>query len=104
MAQWGEITYFPLKAKFGESKSLKLALDEFGRRSGLTWASAARGEEMTSASGGIVDAAAAYRTAQESEATKPMKAEIDELETQKKWNALKRCKSIIEAGGTECPD
>lgn len=104
MAQWGAITYFPLKARFGEAKSLKLALDEFGRRSAFTWASAARGEEITSAAGGILDAGAAYRAAQESEDTKAKKAEIDELETQKKWNALKRCEAIIEAGGTECPE
>lgn len=104
MAQWGAITYFPLKTRFGESKSLKLSLDEFGRRSSFTWASAARGEEITSAAGGMLDSVAATSAARASRDTNAMKAEIEELETQKKWNALKRCEAIIQAGGAVCPE
>lgn len=103
MAQWGTLTYFPLRAKFGENKSLKLAMDEFGRRTSFGWSSAARGEEITSAASGILDGAATYRTARESEDTKARKAELEEFDTLMKWNAMKRCQAAIEAGASKCP-
>lgn len=104
MAQWGTLTYFPLRAKFGEKRSLRLAMDEFGRRLSYTWSSAARGEEITSAASGIVDGVAAYRNARESEDTMARKAEIEEFETLMEWNAMKRCQAAMEAGASKCPE
>lgn len=104
MPQWGEITYFPLKAGFAQSKNLALGLDEFGRRTSFGWSSGARGEEIFGSVQGIVEGAAAYGTAKAAEDLKFMKGEVEELETQQKLNKLRKCQAVLDAGGFVCPD
>lgn len=103
MAQWGEVSYFPLSAGFGASKSLSLALDEFGRRTSFGWSSGAQGEELTSSIQGVTDAVTAFRSARDGEDLAAKKAEVDALETQQKLNKLRRCQAVLDAGGFVCP-
>jgi hypothetical protein len=103
LPQAGSFSYFPLKVGFGGSKSLSLALDEFGQRTSFGWSSGARGEEITGAAQSTIDAAAAWQTARDTHDVKQDKAAIDALETQQKRNKLEACRAIIEAGGYTCP-
>lgn len=103
LPQAGNFSYFPLKVGFGGSKTLNLALDEFGQRTSFGWSSGARGEEITGAAQSTIDAAAAWQTARDTHDVKQDKAAIDALETQQKRNKLEACRAIIEAGGYTCP-
>jgi hypothetical protein len=104
IAQWGEVSYFPLQAGFADSKSLSLALDEFGRRTSFGWTSEARGESLTGGVQTIADAALGFKTARDGADMAAKKAELDALETQQKLNELRRCQAVLDAGGFVCPE
>jgi hypothetical protein len=103
VTQWGEFTYLALSAGFGESKTISLSLDEFGRKTQFGWISNARGEGIVSGLNSIAEPISTYRTTKEGENLANMKSEIDELETTQKLNGLRKCKSVIENGGSVCP-
>jgi hypothetical protein len=100
VAQFGEFSYLPLEVGFGGSETVALTLDEFGRRSTLSWKSGALGEGIVSGLTTISDAVASEEAIEQ----KALEKEVSRLETQQKLNKLERCRSIIEAGGFECPD
>jgi hypothetical protein len=102
VGQWGGLSYFPLTAGLGQTRSMKLELDPFGRKTSLGLNSEARAEAITGGLVGITDAAAAFSTATSD--VKQQQARIAELETRQKYNKLMRCEAIIEAGGFTCPD
>ena len=104
VAQWAEFTYIDLSAGFGESNTISLSLDEFGRKTQFGWISNARGEGIVSGFSSIAEPIGTYRTSKDGENLANMKGEIDELETTQKLNKLRKCESIIENGGFVCPE
>lgn len=104
MAQWGVMSYLPLSVGFGGSKSLSLAMDEFGSRTSFGWNSNARGEEIIGAAQGVVDSVSTFDSLRAGQDLRSNEAQIKVLETQQKLNKLNKCKAIIEAGGFVCPD
>ena len=102
ISQWGSINELPLSTGLGGNFTFAAGFNEFGRKTSFTWKSDARGEALTSAAAGIVDAAGTFRKAFTTD-LEEQQAEILELETQKKLNALRFCREVIEAGGFTCP-
>jgi hypothetical protein len=103
IAQWGELTYLPLRVGFGGSRTIALGLDEFGRRTHFEWKSDAR---LESIAGGAADAAGqaiALRTAVNGRSAAERQAEITELQAQQTLNTLRYCQAVIESGGFVCP-
>lgn len=102
--QWGGFEYFDLSASFGQSKTLSLSLDEFGRKTSFGWISNASGEGIVSGLNTVGDSYNTYRTTRDGEDLAELKARLDELDTIKKLNALENCKAILDAGGFVCPE
>lgn len=103
VSQWGTLSYIPLTAGFGESRSFALGLDEFGRRTSFTWKTDARGEGFTGGVAGVVDATSALVTRARGRDLAEQQAEITELQTQQTLNRLRFCREVIAAGGFTCP-
>ncbi|MCP4896621.1 MAG: hypothetical protein GY906_06550 [bacterium] len=93
-----------LDVGFGESRTVGMKFDSFGRKTEFTWNSEARGEAISGAIAGY--ASGLTGIADSLEGTSELaaqKEEIDRLKTQKTLNELRQCEAIIEAGGYECP-
>lgn len=103
VAQWGRLSYIPLRAGFGESFTFALGLDEFGRRNSFTWKSDARGEGITGGVASIVGAGASLDAGIRGRDLAEQQAEITQLQTQQNLNRLRFCREVIEAGGFTCP-
>lgn len=104
ISQWGEITYFPLSAGFGGSKTLSMTLDEFGSVSSYGWKSNASGNALTTFSASAFESIKGISDVEQGETLAEKKAEIDELETQQKLNKLRECEAIIKNGGYNCSE
>ena len=102
ISQWGELTYFPLQARFGGNNTLSMALNEFGAPTTYGWKSNASGSAVSSFGATTLESVTGIVDAEAAESLAEQKAEIDELETQQKLNRLLECQSIIENGGYDC--
>lgn len=101
IGQWGGISYYPLRAGLFRGRSLKVELDQFGRRTSIDLNSEAGGEAVTAAIAGVGDSLLAYHNA--TSEMRQQQLRTQELEVEQKYNRLLRCQAIIEAGGYECP-
>lgn len=101
IAQWGGRSYYSMRAGFGRSRSLKLELDPFGRRTSMAINSESTGEAVSGALASIGESAVTYQNA--ASETRQQLLRINELETQQKYNRLLYCAAVIEAGGFTCP-
>jgi hypothetical protein len=101
IGQWGGKSYYSLKAGFGQTRGVKMELDAFGRKTGMTLNSEARAEAITGGLVGIGDSLVTYANATSD--LKERETRIKELETQQKYNKIMLCEAIIEAGGFTCP-
>jgi hypothetical protein len=102
-AQFEDPATLCLSAGFGESRSVKLDFDEYGRSTAFTWTSSARAATISGAVAGYAgDLGTIYGTLEGPGRTAKQKTEIERLETQQRLNELRRCKAIIEAGGFDC--
>jgi hypothetical protein len=105
IGQWGQTRYLILKARFGQSRSVKLDFDQFGRKTAFTWGSNASAEGVTAGLGEITSAAAAYSATRVDQTTlQEQQAKVAELETRLKLNKLMACEQILLAGGYACPE
>lgn len=104
IGQWGQSALLPLKASFGQTRTTKLELDQFGRKTAFSWGTNAAMEGVV---GGLADAAGAataYMTTTASPTLlQQQQAEVTELETLQKLNKLRACEETIRAGGHVCP-
>lgn len=92
-----------LDVGFGESRSVALTFDEFGRTTEFGWSSNATAVSGTAAIAGIASTADSLRSTLEGPSTiEVQKAEIEKLETQQRYNEVKKCEAIIKAGGFNC--
>lgn len=104
-AQWKDPAEICLDAGFGESRSVGLSFDEFGRRTEFSWKSEATGEVTSGAVvGAVPDLVSLGTTIEGRSELAEQKAKIEKLETQQKLNKLQACHEIIEAGGFDCED
>jgi hypothetical protein len=102
--QWGHYSYLSFAAGGADSRTIKLTLDEYGRKTSLGWKSDAKAETLTGGAASALEAATAVKKASDGQSVASMKAEIEDLETQQKLNKLLACKEIILAGGYTCPE
>lgn len=92
-----------LDVGFGESRSVALSFDEFGRTTTFEWSSNATAVSGSAAIAGLVSTADSLRSSLEGpSAIEAQEAEIKRLETQQRLNELKACEAIIKSGGFEC--
>jgi hypothetical protein len=104
IGQFGSLHYLPLRARFGQSRTVKLEFDQFGRRTSFTWGSNAAAEGVTSGLVDLIGAANAYHTAATGQTSlQEQQARVTELETRLKLNKLLACEEILLAGGYACP-
>lgn len=103
VGQWSPPGELCLDAGFGESRAIELAFDDFGRTTTYGWSSEATAESISGAVGGAAaDIGAVAKGFRGPTELEMKKAEIDELETNAKLNALRACRDIRAAGGI-CP-
>ena len=102
--QLGRYSYLSFAAGAGGSRTIKLTLDEYGRKTSFGWKSDAIAETVTGGAVSAIDAAASVKKASDGQSVASMKAQIEDLETQQKLNKLIACKEIILAGGYKCEE
>ncbi|WP_309629096.1 hypothetical protein [Brevundimonas sp.] len=100
-AQWSMPASLCLNAAFGETRSVEMTFDDFGRTTAFAWVSEASGEAMSVAAAGAAADLAGYWRSQTDVAQQ--QSELLALETQQKLNRLRACEAIIAAGGYTCP-
>ncbi len=101
IGQWAGISYYRLHAGLFRSRSFKVELDQFGRRTSMAINSEAGGEAVTAAIAGVGDSLLGYHNA--TSEMRQQQLRTQELEVEQKYNRLMRCQAIIEAGGYDCP-
>lgn len=88
---------------FGESRSVALTFDDFGRKTKFGWSSNATAVSASSAIAGIASTASEIKSSLEGPTViEKQEEEIKKLETQKKLNELRACQAVIDAGGFDC--
>ena len=103
-AQLNDPSSLCLDVGFGESRSVSLKFDRYGRTTEFSWNSEARGEAISGAVAGYSSSLAGTAAALAGKSALALqKEEIDRLNTQKTLNQLRKCQAIIEAGGFTCP-
>jgi len=103
VAQWAQAARLCLDVGFGESRTVALTFDKFGRRSDFQWSTEATGATVATAlAGSAEDLSSLATTIRGPSKLDRQKARIDELETQQKLNGLLACQAIIDAGGFDC--
>ena len=103
--QWGQVSYVPIDVGFGRNRTLAVTLDKFGRKTGFTWNSEARAANLTGSLASTAEAAKTLGTSLEGDTPyEELKAESDLLELKLKLNAQRKCQTIIDSGGTKCPE
>jgi hypothetical protein len=103
VAQWLAPAKLCLDVGFGESRTVVLAFDSYGRTKDMNWSTEATAATVSTAFGGSIDSVAGLVTTLRgpSDLAK-QKAQIDDLETQLKLNQLLACRAVIDAGGFDC--
>ena len=92
-----------LDARFGESRTVDLTYDDFGRKLSFKWASEATAEAISGAVTGFASSISDIEGALSGPSQiEQQKEEISRLKTQKELNELRMCEEIIEAGGFQC--
>ena len=103
VAQWNPPNKLCIDVGVGESRSVVLAFDKYGRTKDFHWSTEATAATVSGAvSGAAGDFATLVKTARGPSELDRQKAQIEALETQKKLNELIACQAIIEAGGFKC--
>lgn len=103
VAQWSDPASLCVDVGFGESRSVVLAFDKYGRTKDFNWSSEATGAVVSGAiAGSSADITAFANASRGHSELERRKAKIDELETQKKLNELLACQTVIDAGGFAC--
>lgn len=104
-AQWAEAGKLCLDVGFGESRSVALDFDKYGRTTEFAWSSDATAATVTGAVAGYAtEVEGLVATLEGPDDLTKKKAEIDEIETDQKLEELRRCKRIREAGGDCNPE
>lgn len=103
IAQWGTLSYIPLRVGFGGSRTLALTMDEFGRRSSFEWKADARGEGVATGVASVAEQGLALRNAINGRAAAERQAQIADMQAQRTLNELRYCQAVIESGGFVCP-
>jgi hypothetical protein len=101
--QWGEFSYLALDVGIAESRTVGVTLDEYGRRTAMSWKSDARAETLTGAVTSELDAGSNLKKSIDGRELSKQKSEIETLQTQQTLNKLKFCEDVIQAGGYTCP-
>jgi hypothetical protein len=103
VAQWADPAQLCIDARLGESRTVAVTFDSFGRRTDFSWTAEATGETISGALAGIApDAASVIGAIRGPSELARDKAELDRLQTQQQLNQLRRCKAILDAGGFDC--
>lgn len=98
-AQWADPEKLCLDVGFGESRTVALNFDKYGRTTEFGWGSEATAATVSGAIAGYASDVAGIATALQGRKLAKMKAEIDEIETEQKLSELHKCKMVREAGG-----
>jgi hypothetical protein len=99
-AQWNDPASLCLSVGFGESRSVALSFDKFGRTQEFTWSSDARAENITGALSGYADTLAPLRPKLFPTEGERMQSEADRLELKQKLDKLRACELAKQNGGT----
>lgn len=103
--QWGTVSYLPLNVGFGSSRTVKMALDAYGRKQSFSWNSEATGETITGGAVSMLDAASGAVSASRSPSEQEdMTAEIAAIKARIELDQLRKCELIRDGGGTDCSD
>tara|TARA_R110001606_G_scaffold182092_2_gene328807 strand:- start:2074 stop:3357 length:1284 start_codon:yes stop_codon:yes gene_type:complete len=101
--QWGAVSYLPLNVGFGSSRTVKMALDAYGRKQSFSWSSDATGETITGGAVSMLDAASgAVNASRPPSEQESMAAEIAEIKARIELDQLRKCELIRDSGGTDC--
>lgn len=103
-AQLSEPTTLCLSTRFGESRTVNLKFDKFGRTSEFTWNAESKvANSLSAVAGYSTDTTASVKAFRGADLAKD-KIELDELTTKRALQKAKICDAVIEAGGTTCPN
>ena len=102
-AQWADPAELCLDAGFGETRSVGLTFDKFGRTTSFDWNSEATAETVAGAlAGAAPDLVTLHGAIRGPDEVALQKSEIEALQTQKTLNELRACEAVIAAGGFDC--
>jgi hypothetical protein len=98
LGQWGGLSYYPLRAGFGRTRSLKLEFDSLGRKTSMTVNSEATGETIVAGATSATDSlASVYKASTE---TARQQIRINQLKTDQDLRKLEACQEKLDAGLT----
>lgn len=103
VAQWAQPSSLCIDAGTGETRTVAVTYDSFGRQKEFDWSSNARAATIASSiAGSAPDAQSIYKTiAGKSDAD--VAAKLSSLKNRKDLNELEACQAVIESGGFTCP-
>ncbi len=104
VAQWAEPRSLCIDVAVGETRTVSLTFDNFGRTTEYNWSSNAQGASFSSAIAGASGDVMSLRKTLTGKTEDEIRAEkLASLKTRKDLNVLEACQAIIEAGGFNCP-